>query len=201
MIERINLLLAGVGGQGTLVAGKLLSDIALQLGMDARVSEVHGMAQRGGSVTTAVRMAPQVYSPVIEQGTADFILAFEPLEALRWSSLLKAGGVMLVNQKQVVPVTVSMGKASYPEAISNQLARARLGTTQIYSFDASRLAEQAGSVKAVNVVMIGALSHFLDAAQTVFEEAIRHVLPEKLQAINIRAFEAGSGIMKTAKTD
>ena len=201
MIERFNLLLAGVGGQGTLVAGKLLSDVALQLGLDTRVSEVHGMAQRGGSVTTAVRIAPQVHSPVIEPGEADFILSFEELEALRWASHLKVGGVMIMNQNRVMPVTVSMGQAQYPEAVEQTLRQAELGSTRVFSIDATGLAQQAGSVKADNFGMPGAMPQLLDIPERVFLQAIEHVLPQKLHAINIQAFELGSGIMKATQTD
>lgn len=114
MTSEVNIVLAGVGGQGTLVAGKLLGQAAILQGLDVKVSEVHGMAQRGGSVITYVRMGEKVFSPVIEAGTADYILAFEELEAMRWSGLLRRGGVLLVNRQQIQPVTVATGQAEYP---------------------------------------------------------------------------------------
>ena len=196
MISKLDLVLAGVGGQGTLVAGKLLGRVALKAGLDVHVSEVHGMAQRGGSVITYVRMAPNVHSPVVEPGQADFVLAFEQLEALRWAHLLARDGVLLMNMSRVIPMSVGMGQARYPDAVAAALQQAGDGRAVIRALDATRLAREAGSEKAVNIVMLGAMAHFLDIAPDVFTEAIDDVFPLKLQGINQKAFQAGFAIMK-----
>lgn len=196
MIEKLNLVLAGVGGQGTLVAGKLLGLVANALNLDVRVSEVHGMSQRGGSVITYVRMAPRVSSPLVEQGTADVILAFEELEALRWARLLAKNGVLLVNKNRVIPMSVGMGQATYPEQIVDQLRTAAGSRAIIRPIDATALARQAGSEKAVNIVMIGAMAHYLDIPDHFFTEAIDAVFPAKLRALNQQAYRIGSDIIK-----
>jgi indolepyruvate ferredoxin oxidoreductase, beta subunit len=196
-MEPLNIVLAGVGGQGTLVAGKLLGSLALSLGLDVKVSEVHGMSQRGGSVITYVRMGEHVFSPVIEPGTADFLLAFEELEALRWAHLLKKGGVLLVNTWRVLPLPVAMGQAQYPEGIVEQLRRKSAGMAGVFTLDARLLAAAAGHVRAVNMVMMGAMSGFTKLPADAFNRAIDDVFPEKLRALNHAAFKAGSDIMKT----
>ena len=196
MIDQLNLVLAGVGGQGTLVAGKLLGLVATSLGLDVRVSEVHGMAQRGGSVITYVRMAPIVHSPIVEPGSADIILAFEELEALRWAHLLSKGGVLQVNHSRVIPMSVGMGQAKYPDNIISQLQSAAGSRAVIRSLDATHLARQVGSEKAVNIVMIGAMAHYLNVADHPFMEAIDAVFPQKLRAMNQKAYQLGSDIMK-----
>jgi len=195
MNKEINIVLAGVGGQGTLVAGKLLGIIAVKMGWDVKVSEVHGMSQRGGSVITYVRMGEKIYSPVIESGMADFILAFEELEALRWASLLKTGGTMIINQKRIVPVTVKIGKASYPDGITDQLKQAGSSGTAIFEINADRLAMDSGNIRCVNMVMIGAMSLFSEIPDAIWQQGILEVFPEKLQEMNRIAFEKG----KTAK--
>ncbi len=199
MTSTINVLLAGVGGQGTLVAGKLLGQVALTLGLDARISEVHGMAQRGGSVTTAVKLGPTVFSPVIEAGTLQYLLAFEELEALRWAPLLAPAGIVLINREQLLPVTVQLKQAVYP-ADGAEALRRRLGPDRVHLIEASRLAQEAGSVKATNVVMLGALSRFMDLPQAHFLSALEVVLPPHVRQINQRAFELGSAIIDTAAT-
>jgi indolepyruvate ferredoxin oxidoreductase beta subunit len=196
MIERLNLVLAGVGGQGTLVAGKLLGLVATGLGLDVRVSEVHGMAQRGGSVITYVRMAPSVHSPIVEPGAADIILAFEELEALRWAHLLGKDGVLLINKSRVIPMSVGMGQAKYPENIISRLEDAAGSRATVRSIDASDLARQAGSEKSVNIVMIGAMAHYLAIPDQCFTEAIDQVFPEKLRHMNQKAYRLGSDIIK-----
>ena len=200
MISQLNLVLAGVGGQGTLVAGKLLGVVATRLNLDVKVSEVHGMAQRGGSVITYVRMAPRVHSPIVESGCADVLLAFEELEALRWSHLLAEKGVLLINRNQVVPMSVSMGKATYPENIIQNLQQAAGENALVRALPATELALQAGSSRAVNMVMIGAMCAGLELPEPIFREAIDSVFPEKLRALNQQAFSLGSAIMKDSKT-
>lgn len=194
--EGINIVLAGVGGQGTLVAGKLLGTVAAGLGLDAKVSEVHGMAQRGGSVVTYVRLGRQVHSPIIEPGTADYILAFEELEALRWASLLKAGGSIFINAIRTLPLPVSMGQAKYPEDIAGQLRTAAGGRAEVVLLDAVALARQAGSAKAVNTVMLGAMAGRCVLPPSAFRDAIDRVFAEKLRAVNQKAFALGVSVIK-----
>lgn len=195
MIEQLNLVLAGVGGQGTLVAGKLLGAVAGQLGLDVKVSEVHGMAQRGGSVITYVRMSHRVFSPIVEPGTADFVLAFEEVEALRWAHLLHHNGIMLINTLRIVPMTVAMGKAVYPDNILDSLREVAGDRARVHAIDAAGLAADAGSSRAVNLVMIGALAACLDVPAELYHRAIDQVFAEKYRVVNQRAFEAGSAIM------
>ena len=201
MIGNLNIVLAGVGGQGTIVAGKLLGTIALQLGLDVKVSEVHGMSQRGGSVITYVRIGREVFSPIIEPGTADFILAFEELEALRWAHLLRSGGTILINTIRTLPMPVAMGQAAYPEDIVLELQAKTQGRAAVHAFNALELARAAGSSRSVNLVMVGALSRFLELPAESFDQAIDAVFPEKFRALNHAAFRAGSDIIKTGTTD
>ena len=192
----LNIALVGVGGQGTLVAGKLLGTVATLLGLDVKVSEVHGMSQRGGSVVTYVRIADHVNSPLIEPAQADFILAFEELEALRWAYLLKAGGSMMVNTLKILPATVAIGAAAYPQEIVEELDAKAHGNSHIFAFDAQKLADEAGSYKATNLVMLGAMARLTTIDPAIFAEAIDKVFPEKLRAVNHTAFQSGSDIIK-----
>lgn len=194
MNKEINIVLAGVGGQGTLVAGKLLGTIAVKMGWDIKVSEVHGMSQRGGSVITYVRMGEKVYSPVIENGMADFVLAFEELEALRWAALLAKDGTMIINKQQIIPVTVKTGKAIYPDKILEQLKAASKPGTKIVEINAEQLARESGNVRCVNMVMIGAMSLFTQIPEILWKESISEVFPEKLQDVNRVAFENGKKV-------
>ena len=194
MNKEINIVLAGVGGQGTLVAGKLLGTIAVKMGWDIKVSEVHGMSQRGGRVITYVRMGEKVYSPVIENGMADFVLAFEELEALRWAPLLAKDGTMIINRQQIIPVTVKTGKATYPDNIYEELSRAGKSGTTIVEIEAEQLARESGNVRSVNMVMIGAMSLFTKIPEQMWQESITQVFSEKLQEINRVAFEKGKNV-------
>ena len=191
MNNQMNIVLAGVGGQGTLVAGKLLGNIAVKMGWDIKVSEVHGMSQRGGSVITYVRMGNKVYSPVIEPGMADFVLAFEELEALRWASLLARNGTMIINQQHIVPVTIKIGKAVYPEGIACELKAASTPGTTIIEINAEQLAKDSGNIRCVNMVMIGAMSLSTDIPEALWQESISEIFPEKLQEMNRIAFAKG----------
>ena len=195
---RLNVVLAGVGGQGTLVAGKLLGIVALKLDLDVKVSEVHGMSQRGGSVITYVRIGQKVFSPIIETGTADYCLAFEELEGLRWSGLLKRGGTMIVNSQKIRPIPVLMGKAEYPSDIGNVLQSAAGEGTRIYEIDALAAALSAGSSRAVNMVMMGALSNISGIPLSIWEESIAEVFSgkEKLIPLNLKAFHIGRDAVK-----
>jgi len=195
MLRPLNIVLAGVGGQGTLVAGKILGEVAIRAGLDVKVSEVHGMAQRGGSVVTYVRFAPVVFSPVVEPGCAHAILAFEELEALRWAHLLAVQGTLLINEKRIIPMSVAIKQAVYPENISGYLREQAGNKAFIRKIPASEWAMKAGHERVLNTVMLGALSAFFDLPTPLFDEAIDAVFPQKLRAINHEAFRLGSAIM------
>jgi indolepyruvate ferredoxin oxidoreductase beta subunit len=187
--DRGNLFLAGVGGQGTLLASEVLGEAFLLAGFDVKKSEVHGMAQRGGAVTTHLRFARDgVRSPLVDPGTADVLLAFEKMEGLRWLHYLAPGGTAVVNTQEIWPAPVATGKERYPDRIGERLGA---GAARLVLVDALPLALALGEVRAVNLVMVGAASSFLPVAPEVFEEAIRARLPAKVAEVNVRAFRAG----------
>ena len=196
MAKDISIVLAGVGGQGTLIAGKLLGILALKLGWDIKVSEVHGMSQRGGSVITYVRMGEKVYSPIIEEGMADYVLAFEEVESIRWANLLKKDGVLLVNSQKIKSLQVLLGNAEYPENIFDSLKASDLSNAKILEFDAISAALECGSSKAVNMVMVGALSAGMDIDKALWEEAINEAFASKAKLIpmNLQAFNKGRAL-------
>lgn len=183
-----SIMIAGVGGQGTLLASKLLGSLLLSQGYDVKVSEVHGMAQRGGSVVTYVKYGEKVHSPVITQGEADVLISFEQLEAARWVSYLKKGGVLLTNTQQIDPMPVITGAASYPQDIVGKLKA--LGA-DVRAVDALALAEQAGSAKAVNTVLIGLFSRLVDFPEETWQEAMEACVPPKFLELNREAFRLG----------
>ena len=183
-----NIMIVGVGGQGSLLASKLLGRILLQKGYDIKVSEVHGMSQRGGSVVTYVRFGDKVYSPVIDKGEADFIVSFELLEAARWTEYLKPGGKIVVNTQQISPMPVIIGAAEYPSELVEKMISAGL---DVDAFDALALAEKAGSSKAVNIVLMGHLSRYFDFAEEEWLEAIEQSVPAKFLELNKTAFRLG----------
>ncbi|MDO5550226.1 MAG: indolepyruvate oxidoreductase subunit beta [Lachnospiraceae bacterium] len=184
-----NIMIVGVGGQGTLLASKTLGYVLLHQGYDVKVSEVHGMSQRGGSVVTYVRWGSKVYSPVIDKGEADLILSFEELEAARWLEYLKPGGQIITNTQQVEPMPVIIGAAQYPE---NLIEKMRGAGAKVDAVDFLALAEQAGSAKAVNIVLLGRLStYFPEIPDESWQEAIQACVPEKFLELNKRAFELG----------
>lgn len=187
-----SIMIVGVGGQGTLLASRILGNVAIKLGYDVKVSEVHGMSQRGGSVVTYVRYGNEkVSSPVIEEGGADIIMAFEELEAYRSLSYLKKGGRLLVNSQCIDPMPVITGAEKYPENILEKITELGADMTAI---DALCLAEKAGSVKAVNVVLIGLLAKNTDIPEEVWTEVIKETVPEKFLGINLEAFKLGYNI-------
>ena len=186
-MKTTSIMIVGVGGQGTLLASKLLGNVLLKQGFDVKLSEVHGMSQRGGSVVTYVRFGEKVYSPIIDQGEADYILSFELLEAARWISHLKKGGKLVTNTHQTPPMPVITGAAEYPKDIVAKL-RERADVTAL---DALPLAEQAGSARAVNVVLIGVLSRLMPLDEAVWREAIEETVPKKFLEVNLRAFDLG----------
>ena len=187
-MNSINILIVGVGGQGTLLASKLMGKIFIDSGMDVKVSEVHGMSQRGGSVVTYVRAGEKVYSPVIDLGEADMMISFEALESARWLPYLKKGGSIISNTAQIDPMPVIMGNAEYPE---NVLPRIENAGVKVISADALSLAEQAGSAKAVNIVLLGLAAKELGLDKNECIEAIRATVPQKTIEINEKAFELG----------
>jgi indolepyruvate ferredoxin oxidoreductase beta subunit len=188
MGEIKNILFVGVGGQGTILASKLLSEGLMKHGFDVKMSEVHGMAQRGGSVTTQVRYGEKVYSPLIEKGKADVIVAFEKSEAARWVPYLKKGGHLVVNDYEIHPVTVLIGKDKYPENINEGL-RSAVDNTIIV--DAAGIAENLGNIKAQNVVLLGALIKALNLETLNWEESIENTVPSKAIELNKKALAAG----------
>ncbi|MHB8964172.1 MAG: indolepyruvate oxidoreductase subunit beta [Saccharofermentanales bacterium] len=191
MSDQINIVIVGVGGQGTLVAGKLFGAVAMKLGLDVKVSEIHGMSQRGGSVVTYVRVGEKVFSPVVEKGSADFVIAFEELEALRCAGFLAESGKLVVNRKNVVPVTVKIGKGIYPDGIPDKLKAAAGDKAEVISIDAEDIALDIGNVRTVNMVMIGALSAYTDIDCSIWESAVDEVFPDRLRVLNKAAFHKG----------
>ena len=183
-----NVMIVGVGGQGSLLASKLLGQLLMDAGYDVKVSEVHGMSQRGGSVVTYVRYGDRVASPVIDQGEADFIVSFELLEAARWLPYLKKDGQIVTNIQQMDPMPVITGAMQYPE---NLVEKMRDAGAKVDALDCLALAEQAGSSKAVNLVLMGRLSHYFDMPDEAGQKAIDTVVPEKFRAMNKVAFELG----------
>ena len=183
-----NIMIVGVGGQGTLLASKLLGKLLLGKGYDVKVSEVHGMSQRGGSVVTYVRYGDKVYSPVIDKAGADVIISFEMLEAARWVEYLKKGGTMITNTQQVNPMPVIIGACEYPE---NLVEKIKALDVKLDAFDALTLAEEAGSSKAVNIVLMGRLSKFFDFTEEEWLTAIEQSVPAKFLELNKKAFALG----------
>ncbi len=184
----LNVLIVGVGGQGTLLASRVLGTIADLENKDCKLSEVHGMSQRGGSVVTHVRMGEDIAAPLIAEGEADYILAFEKLEALRWSHYLKKDGVILINNQEIMPMPVITGAGEYPDSIFTKLAEQGKKTLVVEGLE---LACTAGNSKAVNVVMIGALCALIGIEFDVANEAIRKCVPPKLLEVNEKALRLG----------
>ena len=188
-----NMLIVGVGGQGTLLSSKIMGHVFMEDGYDVKVSEVHGMSQRGGSVVTYVRYGGKVWSSVIEKGEADLIVSFEQLEAARWLPWLKPGGVLITNTQCMDPMPVIMGTAAYPQGILPELEK--LGV-QVTAVDALSLAEEAGSAKATNVVLLGVTASRMGYDRDKWLEAVRAVVPPKTVAVNEKAFILGYEAVK-----
>ena len=187
-METKNVMIVGVGGQGSLLASKLLGRLLLNKGYDIKVSEVHGMSQRGGSVVTYVRYGEKVYSPIIDKGEADFILSFELLEAARWTEYLKPEGKLITNIQQINPMPVIIGAAEYPENLVEKMQALGIDVDAI---DALALAEQAGSSKAVNIVLLGRLAKWFDFTREEWLAAIEESVPPKFLELNKKAFQLG----------
>ncbi|NOZ60507.1 MAG: indolepyruvate oxidoreductase subunit beta [Calditrichaeota bacterium] len=187
----INVVMGGVGGQGVLVASDILTLAALNAGMDTKKSEVHGMAQRGGSVVSQIRLGEKIYSPLVVKGSADVLLAFEKLEAVRYLEMLKQGGVVIVNDQQITPLTVYFANIPYPENVE-EICRRRAG--EFFAIEGIQIADDLGNTRVLNTVMLGALSTFLDIKKDDWIKAIEQRVPQKTIPLNIKAFEEGAKI-------
>ena len=187
-METKSIIIAGVGGQGSLLASKLLGHLLVEQGCDVKVSEVHGMSQRGGSVVTYVRYGSKVSSPVIDKGEADYIVSFELLEAARWLPFLKKDGQIVTNIQQIDPMPVITGAAVYPEDLVDKLKNSG---AKVDALDCLKLAEEAGSAKAVNLVLMGRLSHYFDLPEEAWMRSLEANVPAKFLELNKKAFELG----------
>ena len=187
----MNILISAVGGQGALLASRIFGIIADKTGQDIKLSEVHGMSQRGGSVVTHVRMGEKIYSPIVEKGTADFIMAFEQLEGARYVDWLKENGTLIVNSQQIDPMPVVSGAVKYPGDLIKEFSGLNIN---LYSVDAVKLAIEAGNVRTANVVLVGILASITDIAKEIWEDAIKETVPEKFAEENLKAFELGYNI-------
>ncbi|MBQ7151193.1 MAG: indolepyruvate oxidoreductase subunit beta [Synergistaceae bacterium] len=184
-----NIMIVGVGGQGSVLASKILGHLLTVQGFDVKVSEVHGMSQRGGSVVTYVRYGDKVFSPVIDKGQADFIVSFEILEAARWLEYLKLDGQIVTSTQQLDPMPVLTGAMTYPE---NLLEKIKATGLKVDALDCVELAEKAGNTKAVNLVLLGRLSHYFEEIKSeAWQEAIEFCVPKKFLELNKKAFELG----------
>lgn len=187
MKETKNILFVGVGGQGTILVSKILTAGLMKAGYDVKMSEVHGMAQRGGSVSTQVRYGEKVYSPIIGRGQADILVAFEKMEAARWSEFLKPDGIVIVNNYEIPSLPIAIGKAEYPQGILEEL-QSNFKTIVI---DAGKAALELGNIKTQNVVLFGALVKAFNLTEVDWKEVLKEEIPEKMLQINIKAFEKG----------
>jgi indolepyruvate ferredoxin oxidoreductase beta subunit len=183
-----NVLLAGVGGQGTVLAGELLSRAALADGLDVKKSEIHGMSQRGGSVVSHVRFGREVFSPVIAVGEADLLLSFERLEALRYAPLLRPAGMVVLNRQSILPAPVLAGVATYPEEVEEPLRGRGL---KVIAVDALELARVAGHPLTANVALLGVVSRYLSLTESAWSEALEAQIKPALLEVNRRAFQLG----------
>ena len=194
-IEKADFVLVGVGGQGTVLASDVLGQVGLAAGFDAKQSEIHGMSQRGGSVISQVRWGPKVYSPLIGKGEADYLVGFELLEAARYADLLRPGGVAIVNEQRIPPVSVSSMGAVYPDLAAVRAVLAQV-TSRVFIVPAQKTAEEAGSARAANVVLLGALSAFLDVDEGLWLAAIEGRVPARFVDANRKAFLKGRDLIR-----
>jgi indolepyruvate ferredoxin oxidoreductase, beta subunit len=194
-MKNCNLIIAGVGGQGVILAGNIIGEAAIASGYDVKKTDTIGMAQRGGSVISHLRIAPKIYSPIIKDGEADIVLSFEKMEAARCNNFLKPGGIVILNNREMPPLSVSRGTEHYPtdEEIAIILEQK---TNRIFFVEGTRKAEALGNAKTLNIFMLGCLSRFLDIEDKVWRECIINNLPAKIVNINITAFEAGMESIK-----
>ena len=183
-----SLLLVGVGGQGTILVSKILSEGLMEEGYDVKMAEIHGMSQRGGSVTTQIRFGDKVYSPTINEGEADVLVSFEKLEAVRSISHLKKGGTLIINEEEIMPLPVLTGTDSYPENIMEEINK---NIDKVYSLNARTIAEELGEPRSQNIVILGMTVRALGLENIDWKEKIKKFLPEKVHEVNIKAFERG----------
>ncbi|HZK22448.1 MAG TPA: indolepyruvate oxidoreductase subunit beta [Oscillospiraceae bacterium] len=187
-MKDLNIMIVGVGGQGSLLASKLLGRLFIDEGLDVKVSEVHGMSQRGGSVVTYVKSGKKVYSPIIDKGQADVIISFEQLEAARWVPYLKKDGILIMNTQKIMPMPVVIGGVEYPKNIVETLKNSNI---RLISTDALSIAKKAGNEKAVNTVLLGVTAKHSDIAKEKWQNAIEKTVPERFIQMNLKAFEMG----------
>lgn len=183
----MNIMVVGVGGQGTLLTSRIIGKTALNAGWDVKLSEVHGMAQRGGSVVTFVRFGKKVYEPVCEEGSVDILISFERLEALRYAHFLKPDGVMIVNDTRIDPMTVVIGAAKYPEGILEDLTKDH----KLYTVDGGAIAKELGNSKVLNTVVLGLAAKHIGFTEDEWLETLKATVPQKTVDINVKAFKAG----------
>ena len=186
-----SILLVGVGGQGTILASKLLTQGLMESGYDVKMSEIHGMSQRGGSVSSQVRYGDEVYSPVIEKGGADILVSFEKMEALRWLKYLKPGGKIVVNDYAINPIPVTMGKCGYPADIIEELA----GKAETTVIDAGAEAVKLGNTKVMNIILLGTILKLMHLEHIDWEKIIRDNVKPSFAELNLKALELGKGLV------
>lgn len=191
MTETKNIMIVGVGGQGTLLTSRILGGLAMEAGFDVKISEVHGMAQRGGSVVTYVRYGAQVAEPIVEEGQADVLIAFERLEALRYAHFLKKDGVLIVNDQRIDPMTVVTGAAQYPENVIEELGK----KYRTVSLNAMEEALKLGNSRVFNTVILGVTAKNMEFDRDAWIRVIEATVPQKTIEINRKAFEAGYGLV------
>lgn len=195
MKKKIDFLFAGVGGQGTILASDILTEVGLRCGYDAKKSEVHGMSQRGGAVESHVRWGEKVYSPLIEEGGADFLLGFEMLEAARWTHFVAPGAVSLINRHRVMPPAVNLGQARYPEEKEIEELFSAAGAKLVWIEGAAKALEL-GNPALAGVVLLGALSAYLEEPVDAWQQAVEDMVPPKFKELNVKAFLAGRVMME-----
>ncbi|MEW5921122.1 MAG: indolepyruvate oxidoreductase subunit beta [Bacillota bacterium] len=193
-MRKLDFLMAGVGGQGTILASNILAGAGVELGYDVKTAEVHGMAQRGGSVESHVRWGEKVYSPLVEQGKVDYVIGFEMLEAGRWPMYLHKDSVVLINRYRIPPPAVNLGKATYPPDQEIEAILSGKGS-RILWIDATEIAKGLGNPAMVGVVLLGALSRLVGGAEDVWQSVIERQVPAKFVDLNIRAFQEGRSSM------
>lgn len=186
-----NILIVGVGGQGTLLASRVLGNYAIGRGLDCKLSEVHGMSQRGGSVVTHVRIGEKIFSPIIREGYADIIIAFEKLEGLRWRHYLKDGGILVINDQEIMPMPVIVGAMPYPTEVFEQI---RAEGINLLVINAAEVAKECGNIKVANTIMIGALAKNIGFEKADIIDAVTNTVPAKLLDVNLLAIEKGFNI-------
>ncbi|NOY76996.1 MAG: indolepyruvate oxidoreductase subunit beta [Calditrichaeota bacterium] len=194
-MKTINVIFTGVGGQGVLLASDVLAEIALRHGFDVKKSEVHGMSQRGGSVISQVRFGRKIYSPLISLNQADFIVAFEKLEAVRYLDYLKPNGWIIINDYEVIPESIQYDHADYPKDV---VSICKKKTNHIVLEDFTHLATKLGSVKILNITMLGTLSNDLEIPESIWTEVIQDKVPKKFLELNLKAFRAGRAVQQNA---